>query len=130
MKKILSMLLTLTLLIGLLAGCGGNQNTGNQASNDANTTNQEQQDAADNTTENDAQNSDETGEETRTADPNKTSIVFGITASFVDFTDYIPDMMAEWGYDVGDPSARYLKNYGASGQSIEHLEEIQCQTAR
>lgn len=100
MKKILSMLLTLTLLIGLLAGCGGNQNTGNQASNDANTTNQEQQDAADNTTENDAQNSDETGEETRTADPNKTSIVFGITASFVDFTDYIPDMMAEWGYDV------------------------------
>ena len=48
MKKILSMLLTLTLLIGLLAGCGGNQNTGNQASNDANTTNQEQQDAADN----------------------------------------------------------------------------------
>ena len=100
MKKILSMLLTLTLLIGLLAGCGGNQNTGNQASNDANTTNHEQQDAADNTTENDAQNSDETGEETRTADPNKTSIVFGITASFVDFTDYIPDMMAEWGYDV------------------------------
>lgn len=34
------------------------------------------------------------------------------------------------GCDVGDPSARYLKNYGASGQSIEHLEEIQCQTAR
>ena len=100
MKKLLSMLLALTLLAGLLAGCGGNKNTGNPANNDANTTNQEQQDNADNTAENNAQGSEENGEGTRTADPNKTSIVFGITASFVDFTDYIPEMMAEWGYDV------------------------------
>lgn len=100
MKKLLSMLLALTLLAGLLAGCGGNKNTGNSANNDANTTNQEQQDNADNTAENNAQGSEENGEGTRTADPNKTSIVFGITASFVDFTDYIPEMMAEWGYDV------------------------------
>lgn len=97
MKKLLSMLLALTLTAGLLAGCGGNKNTGNPANDDANTTNQEQQDIADNTAEN---NSEESGEGTRTADPNKTSIVFGITASFVDFTDYIPEMMAEWGYDV------------------------------
>lgn len=100
MKKLLSMLLALTLLAGLLAGCGGNKNTGNPANNDANTTNQEQQDNADNTAENNAQGSEENGEGTQTADPNKTSIVFGITASFVDFTDYIPEMMAEWGYDV------------------------------
>lgn len=100
MKKLLSMLLALTLAAGLLAGCGGNQNTGNSVNDDGNTTNQEQQNAADNSTENNAQGSEEGGEETRTADPNKTSIVFGITASFVDFTDYIPEMMAEWGYDV------------------------------
>ena len=100
MKKLLSMLLALTLIAGLLAGCGGNKNTGSPANNDANTTNQEQQDNADNTAENNAQGSEENGEGTRTADPNKTSIVFGITASFEDFTDYIPEMMAEWGYDV------------------------------
>ena len=100
MKKCLSMLLALTLAAGLLAGCGGNQNTGNSVNDDGNTTNQEQQNAADNSAENNAQGSEEGGEETRTADPNKTSIVFGITASFVDFTDYIPEMMAEWGYDV------------------------------
>lgn len=100
MKKLLSMLLALTLAAGLLAGCGGNQNTGNSVNDDGNTTNQEQQNAADNSAENNAQGSEEGGEETRTADPNKTSIVFGITASFVDFTDYIPEMMAEWGYDV------------------------------
>ena len=38
MKKLLSMLLALTLIAGLLAGCGGNKNTGNPANNDANTT--------------------------------------------------------------------------------------------
>lgn len=102
-EKILSMLLTLTLLIGLLSGCGGNQNTGNQTNDTANTTSQNDQESTDNAGENDSQESgatDETGEETRTADPNKTSIVFGITSGFVDFTDYIPEMMAEWGYDV------------------------------
>ena len=105
MKKILSMLLTLTLLIGLLSGCGGNQNTDNQTNDAANTSSQNDQASTDNAGESDAQESDtteetDTNEETRTADPNKTSIVFGITASFVDFTDYIPEMMAEWGYDV------------------------------
>ena len=34
------------------------------------------------------------------------------------------------GCDVGDPSARYLSNYGDSGRSINELEEVKCQTAR
>lgn len=100
MKKFFSMLLALVMLVSLMAGCGGNQNAGNQSDNSANSTSQDEQEAANTTADNDAESSDSSSEETRTADPNKTSIVFGITASFVDFTDYIPDMMAEWGYDV------------------------------
>ena len=34
------------------------------------------------------------------------------------------------GCDVGDPSARYLSNYGDSGRSLNELEEVKCQTAR
>ena len=34
------------------------------------------------------------------------------------------------GCDVGDPSARFLANYGASGKSIENMEEAKCLTAR
>lgn len=100
MKKFFSMLLALVMLVSLMAGCGGNQNAGNQSDNSANSTSQDEQEAANTTADNGAESSDSSSEETRTADPNKTSIVFGITASFVDFTDYIPDMMAEWGYDV------------------------------
>lgn len=100
MKKFFSMLLALVMLVSLMAGCGGNQNAGNQSDNSANSTSQDEQEAANTTADNGAESSDSSSEETRTADPNKTSIVFGITASFVDFTDYIPEMMAEWGYDV------------------------------
>lgn len=79
-KRLLSVLLCTTMEIALLAGCGSN---------------------ADETKSEETVESEQTDEaETRTADPDKTSIKFGITASFEHFTDYIPEMMAEWGYDV------------------------------
>ena len=44
--------------------------------------------------------SEETQKPSKTADPNKKDIKFGITSSFRDFTDYIPEKMAQWGYNV------------------------------
>lgn len=101
MKKYLSLVLAFAMIASLLAGCGSkntaaddqttnNQTTNNQTSND--------QAADDQQTAQDDGQSGDAGQ--RTADPDKQKIVFGITASFVDFTDYIPEMMAQWGYEV------------------------------
>lgn len=75
-KRVLSMLLAGVMTLGMLAGCGGTEK-------------EEDKDVV--------EINEEGG---KTADPNKTSIKFGITPSFEHFTEYIPDMMAEWGYDV------------------------------
>lgn len=76
-KRVLSMLLAGVMTLGMLAGCGGTEKE------------EEVKDVV--------ENNEDGG---KTADPNKTSIKFGITPSFEHFTEYIPDMMAEWGYDV------------------------------
>lgn len=89
MKRLLSMALALLMALSTLAGCSSNADN-TSGGNNSNAGN------ADSVNDSSVQSAD--GE--RTADPNKTSIKFGITAGFVDFTDYIPDMMAEWGYDV------------------------------
>ena len=96
MKKYFSLVLAFVMIASLLAGCGSkntaadDQTTNNQTSND--------QAADDQQTAQDDGQSGDAGQ--RTADPDKQKIVFGITASFVDFTDYIPEMMAQWGYEV------------------------------
>ena len=82
MKKLSALVLTLALSAGLLSGCGGGATATPTPAADPTPT-----PAA-------------TDTDTRTPDPNKTKIKFGITASFADFTDYIPEMMAQWGYDV------------------------------
>lgn len=110
MKKIFSLLLAAIMLAGLLAGCGDSGKTVNEepAKEEQTTQNDTQNDTQkeEQTAQNDAQKEEQDDaqqpaeNEQRTADPNKQKIKFGITASFVDFTDYIPDMMAQWGYDV------------------------------
>lgn len=94
MKKFFSLLLALVMIASLLAGCG-NKNTAadDQTADNQQTTQTETQKPEEDKTE-------EPAEEGRTADPNKQKIKFGITASFEHFTSYIPDMMAQWGYDV------------------------------
>ncbi len=96
MKKTLSLLLALMMLVGLLAACSGDTQT--QGGGDADQ-NQAQDDPQ---TNDDPQTGDDTDteEETRQADPNKQKIVYGITATFEDFVSFVPDMMAEWGYEV------------------------------
>lgn len=88
MKKLVCVTLALLLAGGVLAGCGNNT----QKSDSTETQ------SVDSVTETTGAASAEEGE--RTPDPDKTHITFGITASFEHFTDYIPEMMAEWGYDV------------------------------
>ena len=91
MRKIFSLLLVLVMVVSLFAGCGSNNNAEAPAT-------EAQQPATEAPTEAPAE--EPADEAQRTADPNKQKIVFGITASFTDFTDYIPEMMAQWGYEV------------------------------
>ena len=75
-KGIITSLLVMTMTGALLAGCGG------KTSNSGKTEEKE------------------STEKTESTEPEKTDIKLGITSGFTDFTDYIPDMMKEWGYNV------------------------------
>lgn len=75
-KGIITSLLVMTMTGALLAGCGG------KTSNSGKTEEKE------------------STKKTESTEPEKTDIKLGITAGFTDFTDYIPDMMKEWGYNV------------------------------
>ena len=86
-KRILSVLLCTALTAGMLAGCGAKK----EETPEPEVQEEETKEAEEETT------AEETG---KTADPNKTDIKLGITASFEHFTSYIPEMMAEWGYNV------------------------------
>ncbi len=88
MKKIISLLLAFVMIAGMMIGCGSTEQSAPAAT----------EQPAPAATEQPAQ--EEAAPAGRTADPNKQKITFGITASFQDFTDYIPEKMAEWGYEV------------------------------
>lgn len=87
MKKLFCLLLAVMMTVSLLAGCGGTNTEETQVPTEAPATEAPAE-------------VEETVSEGRTADPNKQKIVFGITASFEHFTSYIPEMMAQWGYEV------------------------------
>ena len=90
MKKTLSLLLALMMLVGLLAACSGDTQTQDVGDADQNQTQDEPQTG----------NEDEPEGGTHQADPDKQKIVLGTMASFEDFVSFVPDMMAEWGYEV------------------------------
>ncbi|MEG1965453.1 MAG: MetQ/NlpA family ABC transporter substrate-binding protein [Oscillospiraceae bacterium] len=100
MKKFISFTLALMLTAGLFTGCG---NKTAPVSNSVDESSSEATPVASKTDESSseaASSGTETPEKVRTADPNKKKIVFGISAGFKDFTDFVPEMMKEWGYEV------------------------------
>lgn len=104
MKRLLSLMLVLMMAFGL-AAC--NNDAAPQDNTDSNTQTDSQENTQDETKEEvkeenqTEENKTEENQGTeRQADPNKQKIVFGITAGFADFTTFLPDMMAEWGYEV------------------------------
>lgn len=97
MKKVFCLLLAVIMTASLLTGCGGSAPAETVAPTEATPVTEAPTEAP--ATKAPAE-VEATISEGRTADPNKQKIVFGITASFEHFTSYIPEMMAEWGYDV------------------------------
>ena len=93
MKKIFCLLLAIAMMASLLAGCGSTADAPAETQAPA-------QPAATEAPAVEETEAPAVEEGTRTADPNKQKIVFGITASFEHFTSYIPEMMAQWGYEV------------------------------
>ena len=97
MKKILSLLLALMMLVGLLAACSGRT----QPQGDGNAQPNQDQNQDDPQTEDNSDENDGTPDGgTRQPDPDKKKIVLGTMATFTDFTGFVPEMMAEWGYEV------------------------------
>ena len=94
MKKFFCLLLAIAMMASLLAGCGSNSADAPAA------TEAPAQPAATEAPADAATEAPAVEDGVRTADPNKQKIVFGITSSFEHFTSYIPEMMAEWGYEV------------------------------
>lgn len=98
MKKILSMVLAAVMCATMMVGCGGSQKPA-----ETDSSKEQQSVEAEAKPEEKAEveeKSEETQKPSKTADPNKKDIKFGITSSFRDFTDYIPEKMAQWGYNV------------------------------
>lgn len=98
MKKILSMVLAVVMCATMMVGCGGSQKPA-----ETDSSKEQQSVEAEAKPEEKAEveeKSEETQKPSKTADPNKKDIKFGITSSFRDFTDYIPEKMAQWGYNV------------------------------
>jgi len=93
MRKFFSLLLALAMVASLLTACGGNNKAQDEKKEEQSTTETQKP-------EEEKKEEEPAKEEGRTADPNKQTIKFGITASFEHFTSYIPEMMAQWGYDV------------------------------
>ena len=104
MKKILSMVLAAVMCATMMVGCGGSQKPA-----ETDSSKEQQSVEAEAKPEEKAEveeKSEETQKPSKTADPNKKDIKFGITSSFRDFTDYIPEKMAQWGYNGdGDRTA-------------------------
>ncbi len=100
MKKLLCLMLAVMTLAGLLAGCASDTQPPDDGTEANQTQNEDQNVTPDDSQGTESTQSEGSVDDVRQPDPDKQKIVLGTMATFEDFTSFIPDMMAEWGYEV------------------------------